>query len=88
VTGPPAVNRTTDGKVLLTKTRKVNNPAATALRLGAQSLHRSPSVLGDYYPDTTGLNRGWAEGGAGRQGAGWGRAVNRPGLEGRCLDRA
>ena len=42
-------NRITGGKVLSTKTRKVNNPAATALRLAAQSLHRSQTVLGDYY---------------------------------------
>ena len=42
-------NRITGGKIISTKTRKVNNPAATALRLAAQSLHRSPSVLGNYY---------------------------------------
>ena len=35
--------------MLSTKTRKVNTPAAAALRLAAQSLHRSPSVLGNYY---------------------------------------
>jgi transposase len=42
-------NRITGGKVISTRTRKVNNPAANALRLAAQSLHRSPSALGDYY---------------------------------------
>ena len=35
--------------MISTKTRKVNHPAANALRLAAQSLHRSPSALGDYY---------------------------------------
>lgn len=42
-------NRITGGKVIATKTRKVNNPLATALRLAAQSLSRSESVLGDFY---------------------------------------
>ena len=42
-------NRITGGKVISTRTRKVNNPAANALRLAAQSLHRSPSALGDFY---------------------------------------
>jgi hypothetical protein len=42
-------NRITGGKVLSTKTRKVNHPLATALRLAAQALHRSQSALGDFY---------------------------------------
>jgi len=42
-------NRITGGKVIATKTRKVNNPLATALRLAAYSLSRSESVLGDSY---------------------------------------
>jgi hypothetical protein len=42
-------NRITGGKVLSAKTRKVDNPLATALRLAAQSLHHSQSLLGDYY---------------------------------------
>jgi transposase len=37
------------GQVLSSKTRKVNNRAAVALRLGAQSLHHSHSYLGEYY---------------------------------------
>ena len=41
-------NRITGGKVLSTRTRKVNNPASTALRIAAQSLHRSESCLGDF----------------------------------------
>jgi hypothetical protein len=35
--------------VLSSKTRQVNNRAAVALRLGAQSLHHSHSYLGEYY---------------------------------------
>ena len=42
-------NRITGGKVLSAKTRKVDNPLATALRLAAQSLHRSQSELGEFY---------------------------------------
>lgn len=42
-------NRITGGKVFATRTRKVNHPAATALRLAAHSLHRSQSTLGNYY---------------------------------------
>ncbi len=42
-------NRITGGKVLSTRTRKVNNAASTALRMAAQSLHRSESCLGDSY---------------------------------------
>ncbi len=42
-------NRITGGKVLSTRTRKVDNPLATALRLAAQSLSRSQSVFGDHY---------------------------------------
>jgi transposase len=42
-------NRITGGKVLSTRTRKVNHPLATALRLAAQALHRSQSALGDFY---------------------------------------
>jgi transposase len=37
------------GKVLSVKTRKVKNRAATALRMAAQSLHRSQSYLGHFY---------------------------------------
>jgi len=42
-------NRITGGKVLSTRTRKVNHPLATAFRLAAQTLHRSQSALGDFY---------------------------------------
>ncbi len=39
----------TGGKVRRRRTRKVQNRAAQALRLAAQSLHRSKSALGAYY---------------------------------------
>jgi transposase len=42
-------NRVSGGKVLSVKTRKVKNRAATALRMAAQSLHRSQSDLGHFY---------------------------------------
>jgi transposase len=42
-------NRVSGGKVLSVKTRKVKNRAATALRMAAQSLHRSQSFLGHFY---------------------------------------
>jgi transposase len=42
-------NRITGGKVKRTKTRKVRNRAATALRIAAQSLHHSQSALGAFY---------------------------------------
>jgi len=42
-------NDISGGKVLWTGTRKVNCRAATALRMAAQSLHHSKSVLGDFY---------------------------------------
>jgi transposase len=42
-------NRISGGKVLSVKTRKVKNRAATALRMAAQSLHRSQSFLGNFY---------------------------------------
>jgi transposase len=42
-------NRVSGGKVLSVKTRKVKNRAATALRMAAQSLHRSQSYLGHFY---------------------------------------
>jgi transposase len=42
-------NRITGGKVTKSRTRKVKNRAAKALRLAAQSLHRSLSALGAYY---------------------------------------
>jgi transposase len=42
-------NDVSGGKVLWTGTRKVNSRAALALRLAAQSLHRSKSSLGDFY---------------------------------------
>jgi transposase len=41
-------NRVSGGKVLSVKTRKVKN-RATALRMAAQSLHRSQSFLGHFY---------------------------------------
>jgi transposase len=42
-------NDISGGKVLNTKTRKVKSRAATALRMAAQSLHRSESALGRFY---------------------------------------
>lgn len=42
-------NRISGGKVLFVKTRVVKNRAAMALRMAAQSLHRSHSSLGQYY---------------------------------------
>jgi transposase len=42
-------NRISGGKVLSVQTRMVNNRVAAALRIAAQSLHRSQSYLGDYY---------------------------------------
>src|SRR5580692_103541 len=51
-------NRVSGGKVLSVKTRKVKNRAATALRMAAQSLHRSQSYLGHFY------RRMWAKLGA------------------------
>ncbi len=42
-------NRISGGKILSVKTRTVKNRAATALRMAAQSLHRSRSCLGQYY---------------------------------------
>jgi transposase len=42
-------NDISGGKVLWVGTRKVKARAATALRLAAQSLHRSKSALGDFY---------------------------------------
>lgn len=42
-------NRISGGKVLSVRTRVVNNRAAMALRMAAQSLHRSQSYLGQYY---------------------------------------
>jgi transposase len=42
-------NRISGGKVLSVKTRVVNNRAATALRMAAQSLYRSQSYLGNYF---------------------------------------
>jgi transposase len=42
-------NRITGGKVLRTKTRKVRNRIAVALRVAAQSLFRSQTALGAYY---------------------------------------
>ena len=42
-------NRITGGKVIRRGTKKVLNRAATALRLAAQSLHRSQSYLGAKY---------------------------------------
>jgi transposase len=42
-------NEISGGRVLWVGTRKVNCRAATALRMAAQSLHHSKSVLGDFY---------------------------------------
>jgi transposase len=42
-------NRITGGKVHSTRTRKVRNRVAHALRLAAQSLHSSSTALGAYY---------------------------------------
>ena len=42
-------NRISGGKILSVKTRVVRNRAAVALRIAAQSLHRSQSYLGEYY---------------------------------------
>jgi transposase len=45
-------NRISGGRVLSVATRKVNNRLATALRMAAQSLHRSQSYLGQYFRRT------------------------------------
>lgn len=42
-------NRISGGKVLSVATRKVKNRLAIALRMAAQSLHRSQSYLGQYF---------------------------------------
>jgi len=42
-------NRITGSKVKKSNTRKVKNRAATALRVAAQSLHKSQTALGAYY---------------------------------------
>lgn len=42
-------NRITGGRTVRSGTRKVMNRAAAALRMAAQSLHRSQSALGAYY---------------------------------------
>ena len=42
-------NRITGGRTHAAHTRKVNNRLATALRMAAQSLHRSKSGLGDWF---------------------------------------
>ena len=42
-------NQITGGKVRKRSTRKVQNRAARALRLAAQSLHSSKSALGAFY---------------------------------------
>jgi transposase len=42
-------NRITGGKVRNRRTRKVTNRVATALRIAAQSLHRSKCAMGAYY---------------------------------------
>lgn len=41
-------NRITGGKVKSRRTRRVSQPLATALRIAAQSLHRSKSALGAF----------------------------------------
>lgn len=42
-------NRISGGKILSVATRKVKNRLAAALRMAAQSLHRSQSFLGQYF---------------------------------------
>jgi len=42
-------NRKTGGRIRSRRTRRVNNRAAVALRVAAQTLHRSDSALGSYY---------------------------------------
>jgi transposase len=42
-------NRISSGKILSVRTRVVKNRVAMALRMEAQSLHRSRSYLGNYY---------------------------------------
>jgi transposase len=42
-------NRITGGRIRSVATRDVKSRTAHALRLAAQTLHRSPSVLGDYF---------------------------------------
>ena len=42
-------NRITGGRTLAAHTRKVSNRLATALRMAAQSFHRSKSALGDWF---------------------------------------
>ena len=42
-------NRISGGKILSVRTRHVVNRLAIALRMGAQSLHRSQSYLGQYF---------------------------------------
>ena len=42
-------NRITGGRTLAAHTRKVSNRLATALRMAAQSFHRSKSSLGDWF---------------------------------------
>jgi transposase len=42
-------NRITGGRVLSASTREVKSRTAHALRLAAQTLHRNPSELGDYF---------------------------------------
>jgi transposase len=42
-------NRKTGGRIRSRRTRRVANRAADALRVAAQSLHRSDSALGSYY---------------------------------------
>lgn len=42
-------NRISGGKILSVQTRAVKNRAALALRMAAQSFHRSQSYLGNYY---------------------------------------
>ena len=41
-------NRITGGRVVTRRTRKVQNSAAKAFRLAAQSLHHSPSAMGAF----------------------------------------
>ena len=42
-------NRKTGGRIRSRRTRRINNRAATALRVAAQALHHSKSALGSYY---------------------------------------
>ena len=42
-------NKISDGKILSSRTKKTKNRATAALRISAQTLHRSDSALGAFY---------------------------------------